>query len=482
MPKLKNVLFHLLIISLLVGFLIAIRFKPITQTFELDYDEGLNLIKTLLYSQGFSLYTQIWSDQPPLFTVLLSQWFSLFGQSVFAARFLSVLFSALLLWCFYQIIRRELGIVPALVATVLLFNSWLYIRLSICVMIGLPSLSLAMLSIYFLTLYKEHFSKYFLVFSGGLLALSLQTKLFTIFLIPLMLFSLLDFSFKQIQQKKIWFYSLVLWLSTLTFIYIIIGFSYQQFSNFDQLLQSHLNQPIEKTMVNFNNVNYLFHMMSQDYEYIFLAAIGILAIFLKKQRDGLFPLTWLLTAILIFLNHKPIWDHHYPLLAIPICWLAAYGVALLLDLSSKNFKSPNIKKLIPSLVLVLLIVFVVATPANPKGRPPKNLEVMQLVLKYKKSTQWVFTDRPIYAFYAGLRVPPEIAVMSYKRLNSGDLTPKELLAVLQKYRPEQIFLDRWTGQIKSDSQLTAYINKNYSKTYTDEKGRTEHYILSTLNI
>ncbi|MBW4634092.1 MAG: glycosyltransferase family 39 protein [Iphinoe sp. HA4291-MV1] len=483
MPKLKNFLFHLLIISLLVGFLVAIRFKPITQTFELDYDEGLNLIKTLLYSQGFSLYTQIWSDQPPLFTVLLSQWFSLFGQSVFAARFLSVLFSALLLWCFYQIIRRDLGIVPALVATVLLFNSWLYIRLSICVMIGIPSLSLFMLSIYFLTLYKERFYKYFLILSGGLLALSLQTKLFTIFLIPLMLFSLLDFSLKAIQQKKDWSHPFVLWLGTLGFIYIIIGLSYQQFSNFDQLLQSHLNQPIEKTMVNFNNVNYLYHMMSQDYEYIFIAVIGILAIFLKKQRDGLFPLTWFLTAILIFLNYKPIWYHHYPLLAIPICWLAAYGVALLLDLFSKNLKSQNIKKhIFPSLAVVFLIVFVVATPAHPKGKPPQNLEVMQLVLKYKSSTQWIFTDRPIYAFYAGLRVPPEIAVMSYKRLNSGDLTSKELLAVLQKYRPEQIFLDRWTGQIKSDNQLTAYINKNYSKTYTDKKGITEHYILSALNM
>jgi hypothetical protein len=131
---------------------------------------------------------------------------------------------------------------------------------------------------------------------------------------------------------------------------------------------------------------------------------------------------------------------------------------------------------------VLLIVLVVATPPNPKGRPPKNLEVMQLVLKYKGSTQWVFTDRPIYAFYAGLRVPPEMAVMSYKRLNSGDLTLEELLAVLQNYRPEQIILDRWTGQIKSDSQLTAYINKNYSKTYTDENGITEHYILSALNM
>jgi 4-amino-4-deoxy-L-arabinose transferase-like glycosyltransferase len=483
MPKLKNFLSHLLVISLLVGFLVAIRFKPITQTFELDYDEGLNLIKSLLYSQGFSLYTQIWSDQPPLFTVLLSQWFSLFGQSVLAARFLSVLFSALLLWCFYQIIRRNLGILPALVATVLLFNSWLYIRLSICVMIGLPSLSLAMLSIYLLTLYKERFSNYFLVLSGGLLALSLQTKLLTVFLIPLMLFSLLNFSFKAIKTTKNWFHPLVLWLGSLGVIYIIIGLLYQQFSNFDQLLQSHLNQPLEKKMVNFNNLNYLYHMMSQDYEYIFLAVIGILAIFLKKQRDGLFPLTWLLTAILIFLNHKPIWDHHYPLLAIPICWLAAYAVALLLDLSSKNFKSPNIKKRIfPSLVVVLLIVLVVATPAHPKGRPPKNLEVMQLVLKYKSSTHWVFTDRPIYAFYAGLRVPPEIAVMSYKRLNSGDLTSKELLAVLQNYHPEQIVLDRWAGQIKSDSQLTAYINKNYSKTYTDEKGITEHYILSALNM
>ncbi|MBP5975849.1 hypothetical protein HW132_24695 [Brasilonema sp. CT11] len=160
--------------------------------------------------------------------------------------------------------------------------------------------------------------------------------------------------------------------------------------------------------------------------------------------------------------------------------MASSGVVYLLDFSSNNFKSANLKKLIPSLAVVLLIVLVVATPTNPKGRPPNNLEVMQLVLKYKGSTQWVFTDRPIYAFYAGLRVPPEMAVMSYKRLNSGDLTSKELFAVLQKYRPEQIILDRWTGQIKSDSQLTAYINKNYSKTYTDEKGITEHYILSAV--
>jgi len=188
--------------SLFVCFVLAIRLKPVTQTFEFDYDEGLNLMKVLLYSQGFSLYTQIWSDQPPFLTVLLSHWFSLFGQSIFAARFLILLFSALLIWSFYQIICSSVGRIPALVATLLLFTSWLFIRLSISVMIGIPSLSLAMLSIYMLILYKRYCRKCFVVFSGGLLALSLQTKLFTMFLVPLMFFYLFDFKIRERDPKK----------------------------------------------------------------------------------------------------------------------------------------------------------------------------------------------------------------------------------------------------------------------------------------
>jgi Dolichyl-phosphate-mannose-protein mannosyltransferase len=534
MPALKKVFLHLLIIFCFVGFIIAIRFKPITQSFELDYDEGLNLIKALLYSQGFSLYTQIWNDQPPIFTVLLSLWFSLFGQSVFAARFLVLLFSGLLIWCFYQIINSELGKIPAFTATLLLLTSWLFIRLSISVMIGIPSLSLAMLSIYLLTLYKKYFSKRFLIFSGFFIALSLQTKLFTVLLIPVMLFYLVDFKLKifqirqqkhvnfakspqaeawgytnkahlsglnkagfvvaaplqgiapklrysQLQQRFLYLEPIFVWLSTLSITYILIGLFYQQFSNFNQILQSHLYQPKSATLANFNNIEYLPYMMSQDYEYIVLALIGILAIFWKKQRNGLFPLTWLGIAILFLLNHKPIWYHHYPLVAIPICWLSAYAVALMRDRFLKdwhyNFDSLHIKKLIiPCFASIFLIIIMVVTPANPKGKPPKNLEVMQLVAKHKDSTQWIFTDRPIYAFYAGLRVPPEMAVMSYKRLNSGDLTSKELLAILQSYHPEQIVLARWTSQIKNDTNLITYINENYSKTYGDEKGTVEHYL------
>jgi 4-amino-4-deoxy-L-arabinose transferase-like glycosyltransferase len=484
--KFKSILFPLITIFLYVSFIVVIRFKPITQTFEFDSDEGLNLIKVLLYSQGFSLYTQIWNDQPPLFTVILSLWFSLVGQSIIAARLLILIFSALLMWCFYQIIRRELGTIPALIATILLLTSWLFIRISISVMIGIPSLSLAMSSIYFLALYKQNCQRHFLILSGAFLALSLQTKLFNVFLIPLVLFSICDYQFnlnKLKIQAKFLFNTFAYWLGSFGIVYTLIFFLYKQFYSYDQVLKSHLDQPIQEELVNFDNFTFLTSTISQDYDYMFLGFIGILAIFWKKQKNGIFPLIWLVAALLILLNHKPIWYHHYPLLAIPICWLAAYGVALVLEIFAKswhqNLKLWDIKRLTFSCLVVGIMIFlIIATPPKSQGIPPKNLELMQLVLKYKDSTQWLFTDRPIYAFYANLPIPPEIAIMSYKRFNSGRLSSKEILTVLEKYRPEQIAFARWTYKIKSDSKIRDYIDKNYSKTYTSQDGTEEHYILS----
>jgi|UPI000377C672 hypothetical protein len=68
------------------------------------------------------------------------------------------------------------------------------------------------------------------------------------------------------------------------------------------------------------------------------------------------------------------------------------------------------------------------------------MEIIQLVGKYKYSTKWMCTNHPIYSFYAGLYVPLEIAVISYNRINSGQLTTKYMLSVLKTDRPEQILI------------------------------------------
>jgi hypothetical protein len=50
---------------------------------------------------------------------------------------------------------------------------------------------------------------------------------------------------------------------------------------------------------------------------------------------------------------------------------------------------------------------------------------------------------PMYAFRAGVPVPPEMAVVSRKRLVAGDFPDQELVAIIQKYNPELVMLDRF---------------------------------------
>ncbi|MDF5720635.1 MAG: glycosyltransferase family 39 protein, partial [Rhizonema sp. PD37] len=164
--KLKNfLLFNLLLPA--TFFIFALCFMPIEQVFQFDTsDEGIELIKASLHLKGFALYTQIWNDQPPLYTIILSSWFNLFGQSIFASRLLTLSFSTILIWSFCQTLRIYLGNLSAVLGTLLLVISCNFLRLSVSVMIGLPALALAMLSIYILTLYKQRLCKKLIIISG----------------------------------------------------------------------------------------------------------------------------------------------------------------------------------------------------------------------------------------------------------------------------------------------------------------------------
>src|SRR5437016_1003012 len=100
--------------------LLIICAAPLRTALEFGTDEGYELMKGFLLSRGFALYSEIWSDQPPLHTALLAFLFKLFGPSALAARLLSVAFAALALWSFHELIRSRSGIIAAWIGTVLL--------------------------------------------------------------------------------------------------------------------------------------------------------------------------------------------------------------------------------------------------------------------------------------------------------------------------------------------------------------------------
>lgn len=481
---------------------IALSEAPLGQIFELDTDEGISLMKAFLYFKGFSLYTEVWNDQPPLSTFLLSNWFHIFGASVLASRLLILIFSLLLISSFYQILKYQLGKIPALLGSLFLILSWSYAKLSVSVMTGLPALSLAVLAIYLLMRYQHTSRQSLLILSGCVFALSLQTKLFTVFLIPLAIALILlpKLSFNCDLQKessqthnyfklsRLLVIKTAVWLGSLVAVYITIGILLNSI-NIEQLWQSHIEASTQEQYDDTNGILYLLTVIWRDYDLLLLGIVGTGAMVWQRRWAGLFPLAWLLTAMVLLFNHRPIWYHHYLLISVPLAWLAAYAVASAAPLFQYGWRSLGFKKLILPVVVLLLTGLsfgLIPTKFAIAWRVPSpQWEVVNIVQQYREHTRWVFSDRPIIPFYAGLPVPPETAVFSDKRLTAGNLTYRDLLKILRTYRPEQIVLARRTRDITRHRGIRQFLENNYVRTYVnpdpsgDPNRTAQHYLIKS---
>src|SRR5690242_11038772 len=85
--------FVLPIVIALIFLVFTFSYYPFREKLQYDTDEGLNLMRSMLVTLGHPLYSQVSSDQPPLFTQILALLFRLIGFDVNPARFLVLLFS-----------------------------------------------------------------------------------------------------------------------------------------------------------------------------------------------------------------------------------------------------------------------------------------------------------------------------------------------------------------------------------------------------
>ena len=454
--KQKRRLPPIILLAIFITVVLIIR-VPIRQTFEYNPDEGINLMKSLLFLNGFSLYKQIANDQPPLFTLILSYWFKLLGPSVYHGRILILIFSCLLLWAFYQTIKSLWGSFPALIAVIFLLLSTGYLNLSISVMIGTPALSLAMLSVYFLTLYKRQRLKRFLVLSGIFMALSLQTKLFTIFLLPLMVLEIV-----QVRKQSQPALAVCLWLASLLVVFLSIAIPFFNFNLpmfIQQLSQPHLKR-IEVVGCDFLII---WRMILRDWDTALLALSGIILLARKRKQELLFPVWCLVLVLAILVYHRPVWHHYYLAVAIFLSWLAA--------ISFSEFFRHNIRnKSLRWITLAMIILAILRLPAKYNmlresiwgETSPTERRVVELLSQYKEQAQWMVTDRPIFAFYTNILVPPELVLITHKRQFTDDSRQGYLIDKLDQHKPELILLNRiqYYGP-----QVISYIESNYTNVY-----------------
>ena len=73
---------------------------------------------------------------------------------------------------------------------------------------------------------------------------------------------------------------------------------------------------------------------------------------------------------------------------------------------------------------------------------PTEEKILAQLKERRADTRWLYTDRPIWSAHANILIPPELVILTLKRIAAKDITHAEFLRLLYHYRPEQIVLQR----------------------------------------
>ena len=259
-------------------------------------------MKGLLLERGYLLYTEVWSDQPPFFTLILSWWLHLFDTTTMVSRLLVILLSTLLVWAFFLSVSIQTSMFSAMVATFLLIISEEYIRLSLSIMIGLPALSLVMLSISLLLLSQRRGSEVLVAASGVVMAAALQTKLIALAPLPgIVAYLLLCKPAAYPATFRRWFRlrRLAWWVVPAMFTYLLFVLL-TNVDLFGTLIVPHVGRATRDAFQSVDNLSYLRAAATRHLPYIVLFAIGTVWAIRRRQIQILLPVGWLLTAARCF--------------------------------------------------------------------------------------------------------------------------------------------------------------------------------------
>jgi hypothetical protein len=171
-------------------------------------------------------------------------------------------------------------------------------------------------------------------------------------------------------------------------------------------------------------------VMRRDSDLLLLAggAVALAIAGRAHSRYILVPLVWLGCAGVAIQMHRPVRSHHSLLLVFPAAWVGGVFIDAMLALREPARQwSSRAARTALSAFLILLPVWqcgklVAATIRVFDTRMRREEGRLVADLKSRRAeTRWMVTDLQIYPFAAGLVSPPELAVTSAKRRDTGAL-------------------------------------------------------------
>ncbi len=448
---------------------------PLRTALEFGTDEGYELMKAFLVSLGHPLYRAgFWNDQPPLHTELLALLFRLFGPSVFVGRLLAVAFAAALVALLYRLVTERSGRIAACVAVALLISSSFFLQLSVSVMLEVPAMTVALASAWACLQYWNGKGRTWLSVSGIVFGCAMQVKATAAIFLPALA---LEFLVRRIGKARLGieprpFRALVLelliWSGAGMTAFGVVAILFYGPGTVAVFWSSHFSAGTQNAV---EPLGFRLESLMGDLGLAFPAIAGLAVIQWKRIWKHRFPLALLLTVWLIHLCHKPYWYYYHLHFAIPLAWLGAVGIVDSLRALWQHSPGASlatkmrlgIASVIWSAAVAMAFEFVPQRAwfelrelsASPLAAEDPSVTALR---RLAAQTHWAVADRVIYPFWAGLPVPPELAVMAKKRIWSHQTDERKITECLENYRPEQILL---LSDWEQEFHISAYLHEHY---------------------
>jgi 4-amino-4-deoxy-L-arabinose transferase-like glycosyltransferase len=469
------------ILVALIFFAFTFSYYPFREKIQFDTDEGLNLMRSMLVTRGYALYSEVSSDQPPFFTQILGVLFRVVGFEVNPARILVLLFSSLLVWSGVYFLQLTSGRLSAILFLPLVIIVPRYLELSISVMIGIPSIALAGVSMLFIALWHKNRNNLWLALSGFALAFSVLIKLFSGFLVPVFLIGTASSMYFENRNSGVSWKILgpaLIWGISFASLLILLVLTLVGPRNLELIIFPHIEaSSITEFQGERNTINF---QLQTAVPLILLGLLGTLVSVYKRNWLLLYPLAWAALAYILFSFHSPVFYHHQLLVTIPLTMLASAGVgdgvlAIFSLRHPSDFIRPQTLMGVAALIGFVMVTshYLLKLDKELLNSPrisgsslvatPGKLKVISTMNEYIDRTNWIMTDMPMYAFRVHKPVPPSLATFSQKRLITGSLTDEDILAAMREYHPEQVLMARF--EIPA---LEAYLQENYTLILSEE--------------
>ena len=464
------------ILFVVISFVILCSQLPITSALKFGDDEGIELMKGFLCSKGYTLYTQIWNDQPPVLTMLLDGAFRLFGATLPVGRLLAAAFGLLLFCSLFLIVRQRGNLWMAFLAVFFLVCSPGVLMLSLSVMLEVPTFAIALLSVYCLFRWSGRKRPVWLWISGLVMGVALGTKLTAILTLPAILLEIvLATRNHKPGWQKIAMIAAAQWMGATVLVVILITVLWGKESLQTSFL-SHFSERPVPGMPRPEDFPFPLTMVVGHFECVAAALAGILLSMKRRTlRQMAFPITLLVTGLVIHLIHRPCWQYYYLHLAIPLSWLAAYAIyeaiiwsfAVLAKARSWFASAAGWKGVVICAVAALVILRserrLEGGIIDIRRRPPAESDA--IVIKMKQNamhTHWVYCEEPIYAFASCSLTPPELAVVVIKRFWSHQLTASTTVEICRQRQVDELVLSPQSGP-----EWQAWLQADFVNIYRD---------------